>query len=70
MTIRVHIERLVLDPRALEPRQVPQFRIALVEALGRLQAPVSKDAPPPARDRVGRLAERTAQAINRQMVRR
>lgn len=69
MTVRVHIERLVVDPRALAPDQVPHFQTALGVALGQLQVPVSEREPPP-RDDVGRLAQRTARAIDRQMVRR
>jgi hypothetical protein len=68
MTIRVHIERLVLDPRALAPEQVPRFHAALTEALGRLHAPPAEPAPRP-RDPVVRLADRTAAAIHQRVVR-
>jgi hypothetical protein len=61
-TIRVHIERLVVDPRTLAPQQVPRFRAELTEALGRLHSPPAEPVPRP-RDTVARLAERTAQTI-------
>ena len=67
MTIRVHIERLVVDPRALAADQVPAFRIALGEALGRLHSPPAEPPPRP-RDAVGRLAERTARGIYQHVV--
>lgn len=63
MTIKLHIERLVVDRGALAPDQVGRFQVALGEALGRLRAPSAEPAPRP-RDAVGRLAERTAQAIH------
>jgi len=68
MMIRVHIERLVVDPRALAPEQMPRFQEALAEALGRLHAPPLEPAPRP-RDAVDRLAQRTALAIHNRMVR-
>jgi hypothetical protein len=69
MTMRVHVERLVLDPRALTPEQLPHFRAALSEALAR---PHSSTVVPPPRpfDPVIRLAERTATAIQQHVVRR
>jgi hypothetical protein len=69
MTIRLHIERLVIDPRTLVPEHVPRFRAALAEALGRLHSPPAEPAPRP-RDAVARLAERTAQSIHQRVVRR
>jgi hypothetical protein len=68
MMIRVHIERLVVDPQAMTPEQVPRFRLALADALGRLHAPRPEPAPRP-RDAVGRLAERTALAIHNRVIR-
>jgi hypothetical protein len=68
MTIRVHIERLVVDPRTLAPEQVPRFRAALAEALGRLHSPPTETAPRP-RDAVARLAERTALSIHQRVAR-
>jgi hypothetical protein len=68
MTIKLHIERLVVDRGALAPDQVGRFQVALAEALGRLHAPPAEPAPRP-RDAVGRLAERTAQAIHNSVVR-
>ena len=69
MTIRLHIERLVVDPRTLTAQQVPRFQVALAEALGRLHNPPAEPPPRP-RDAVGRLAERTAHAIHQHVVRR
>jgi len=69
MTIRVHIERLVVDRRTLAPEQVPRFQVALTEALGRLHNPPAEPAQRP-RDAVGRLAERTALTIHQRVVRR
>jgi hypothetical protein len=69
MTIRLHIEHLIVDPRALPAAQVPQFQAALTEALGRLHTPPPEPVPRP-RDALGRLAERTAHAIHQRVVRR
>jgi hypothetical protein len=69
MTLRVHIDRLVVDPGTLTADQVPRFRAALTEALGRLHSPLAEPAPRP-RDPVARLAERTANAIHQRVVRR
>jgi hypothetical protein len=68
MTIKLHIERLVVDRGALAPEQVGRFQVALAEALGRLHKPPAEPAPRP-RDAVGRLAQRTAQAIHNRMAR-
>ena len=69
MTMRVHIERLVLYRNALSSEQLPRFRAALAVALERLHSPNSEPAPGQ-RDAVTRLAERTATAIHRHVVRR
>jgi hypothetical protein len=69
MTMRVHIERLVLDPRTLAPAQVPRFQTELAAALQRLHAPPA-ELPRLPRDPVARLAERTAAAIHQHVVRR
>jgi hypothetical protein len=69
MTIRVHIDRLVVDPGTLAAEQVPRFRAALTEALGRLHSPPAEPARRP-RDAVARLAERAANAIHQRVVRR
>jgi hypothetical protein len=66
MTLRLHIERLVADRRALAPEHVERFRAALTEALGRLHVPAA-EVRPPSRDAVTRLAERVASTIHRQM---
>ena len=68
MTIKLNIERLVVDRDALAPDQVARFQIALADALGRLHAPPAEPAPRP-RDALGRLAQRTAQAIHNRMAR-
>jgi hypothetical protein len=65
MTLRLHIERLVVDPAALQPGQVVQFRAALTQALGELHTPALHPPPQP-RDAVGRLAARTAASIFQQ----
>ena len=49
MTIRLHIARLVVDPGALAADQVPAFRIALGEAMGRLHSPPAEPPPTSAR---------------------
>jgi hypothetical protein len=69
MTMRVHIERLVLDARTFAPEQVPRFRAALGEALGRLRSSTAERTPRP-RDVVVRLAERTAMAIQQRVAHR
>lgn len=68
MTIRLHIERLIIDPKAMSPDQTPQFHDALVQALTRLHAPTT-DTPKAPRDAVGRLAETTARAIHNRILR-
>jgi len=57
MTMRVHIERLVLYRNALSSEQLPRFRAALAVALERLHSPNSEPAPRPL-DAIARLVAR------------
>ncbi|TDH62142.1 hypothetical protein E2C06_13290 [Dankookia rubra] len=67
MTLRVHIERLVVDARALPAAQVQAFRAALAAELAGGGRRGDRAGPPA--DPVARLAGRTADAIRRRMAR-
>jgi hypothetical protein len=67
MTLRVHIERLVVDVRALPAARVPAFRAALAaELAGNRQRGLSSRPHPPD-DAIAALARRAADAIRRRM---
>lgn len=62
MSVRLHIERLVVEEGALSRDQIPLFQAALASELGYLQRPggVFREAP---RDAPSRLAREAAGAI-------
>jgi hypothetical protein len=66
MTVRIHIDRLVVDPGALTRDEALAFRAALASELTLLRNP-SRDVVPEPHDAVGRLARRTAAAIHDRM---
>ena len=63
MTVRIHIDRLVVDPDTLSRRQVPAFRAALARELDLHMNPGNQLLQPP-RDTVAQLARQTAIAIH------
>ena len=69
MTVKVHIERLVVDPGVITRSEAPLFGEALARELTYL-----RDPPPepraPAADPIARLVRRTASAIHDRLPRR
>lgn len=63
MTVKVHIERLVVDPGVLSRREAPLFGEALARELTYLRDP-SPEPRAPASDAAARLVRQTASAIH------
>ncbi len=62
MSLRIHIERLVIDEGALARDQVALFQTALAVELGNLRQP-GRDFRPPPIDAPSRLARDVAGAV-------
>ncbi len=66
MTVRIHIDRLIVDAGAFSRDEAPAFRAALVSELNRLRNPPRERVPAPS-SAVARLARQTAVAIHARM---
>ena len=68
MTVKVRIERLVIDPGLIDRREAPLFGEALARELTYLRN-ATPEPRAPAADALGRLVRRTASAIHDRMPR-
>ena len=68
MTLRIHIDRLVLDRGVLEPGQLAEFRAVLAAELARQLAPGQRSPDrPAAASRAARLGHQVADAVGKRL---